>query len=81
MYESVATVTVSIKETVSLDQGERSPDRDSYFPKMGWTYYPLISKIFRLNTVPSFLLHTGTYLAQIKMKEIGSVNSSLDMHI
>ena len=25
MYEKVATVTVSIEETVSLDQGERSP--------------------------------------------------------
>ena len=32
MYETVATVTVSIEETVSLDQGERGPDRDSYFP-------------------------------------------------
>ena len=30
-YEKVATVTVSIKETVSLSQGERGPDRDSYF--------------------------------------------------
>ena len=33
MYEKVATVTVSTEETVSLGQGERSPDRDSYFPK------------------------------------------------
>ena len=32
MYEKVATVTVSIEETVSLGQGERGPDRDSYFP-------------------------------------------------
>ena len=32
MYEKVATVTVSIEETVSLSQGERGPDRDSYFP-------------------------------------------------
>ena len=32
MYEKVATVTVSIEETVSLAQGERGPDRDSYFP-------------------------------------------------
>ena len=27
MYEKIATVTVSIEETVSLGQGERSPDR------------------------------------------------------
>ena len=26
MYEKVATVTVSIEETVSLGQGERGPD-------------------------------------------------------
>ena len=32
MYEKVATVTMSIEETVSLGQGERGPDRDSYFP-------------------------------------------------
>ena len=32
MYEKVATVTVSIEETVSLGQRERGPDRDSYFP-------------------------------------------------
>ena len=32
MYEKVATVTVSIKETVSLGQGERDPDRDPIFP-------------------------------------------------
>ena len=32
MYEKVATVTVSIEETVPLGQGERGPDRDSYFP-------------------------------------------------
>ena len=38
MYEKVATVTVSIEETVSLGQGERGPDRDSYFPKINWSY-------------------------------------------
>ena len=32
MYEKVATVTVSIEETVPLGQGKRGPDRDSYFP-------------------------------------------------
>ena len=32
MYEKVATMTVSIEETVSLDQREKGPDRDSYFP-------------------------------------------------
>ena len=32
MYKKVATVTVSIEETVSLGQGERGPDWDSYFP-------------------------------------------------
>ena len=32
MYEKVTTVMVSIEETVSLSQGERGPDRDSYFP-------------------------------------------------
>ena len=32
MYEKFATVTVSIEETVPLGQGERGPDRDSYFP-------------------------------------------------
>ena len=32
MYEKVATVTVSIEETVSLGEGKRSPDRNSYFP-------------------------------------------------
>ena len=30
MYEKVTIMTMSIEETVSLDQGERSPD--SYFP-------------------------------------------------
>ena len=34
MYEKVATVAVSIEEMVSLGQGERGPDRDSYFPKV-----------------------------------------------
>ena len=33
--KKVATVTVSIEETVSLGQGERGPDRDSYFPRRG----------------------------------------------
>ena len=32
MYEKVATVTMSIGETVSLGQEERGPDRNSYFP-------------------------------------------------
>ena len=32
MYEKVATVTMSIEETASLGQGERGPDRDSFFP-------------------------------------------------
>ena len=32
MYVKVATVTMSIEEAVSLGQGERGPDRDSYFP-------------------------------------------------
>ena len=32
MYGKVVTVTVSIEETVSLGQGERGPDGDSYFP-------------------------------------------------
>ena len=31
MYEKVATVTVSIEETMSLGQRERGLDRDSYF--------------------------------------------------
>ena len=34
MYEKVATVKVSIEETVSLGQGERGPDRDFYFPNL-----------------------------------------------
>ena len=37
--EKVATVTVSIEETMSLGQGERAPDRGSYFPKPH-THFP-----------------------------------------
>ena len=33
MYEKVSTVTMPIEGAVSLGQGERGPDRDSYFPK------------------------------------------------
>ena len=33
MYEKVATVTVSIEETVSLGQGERVQTMTPYFPK------------------------------------------------
>ena len=32
MYEKVATVKGSIEQTVSLGQGERSSDRNFYFP-------------------------------------------------
>ena len=32
MYVRAAIVTVSIEETAPLDQGERSLDRDFYFP-------------------------------------------------
>ena len=36
MYGKVATVMVSIEETVLLGQGERGPDRDDpYFPNRG----------------------------------------------
>ena len=49
MYEKVATVTVSIEETVSLGQGERGPDRDSYFPNTR-------TGISKLITVHLFLL-------------------------
>ena len=35
MYEKVATMTVSIEETMSLGQGERDQtDRDSLFPNL-----------------------------------------------
>ena len=48
MYEKVATVTVSIEETVSLGQGERGPDRDTYFSQSWRSYYlstrPVIRK-------------------------------------
>ena len=41
--KKVATVTLSIEETVSLGQGERGPDRDSYFPKVN-LYIPWIKR-------------------------------------
>ena len=44
MYEKVAVVTMSIEETVSLGQGERGPDRDSYFPKTSDIYCRRIKK-------------------------------------
>ena len=47
MYEKVAIVTVSIEETVSLGQGERGPDRDSYFP-ITTTIIPMKTEIIKV---------------------------------
>ena len=52
MYEKVATVTLSIEETVSLGQGERGPDRDSYFPNP-------VSQLPMSHTLPTYFRENG----------------------
>ena len=57
MYICLGKVTimaVSIKETVPLDQGERSPDRDSYFANP-------VSRWPTLHTLPTYYCHSGLW--------------------
>ena len=52
MYEKVAIVTVSIEETVSLGQGERGPDRDSYFPRLAYIFHlKMFQKCRNINNI------------------------------